>query len=130
MYSAPSMSLVPLSAGALFVVLIALLARRHNELFLWTVRDGRPLLIRGAMPRELEEALEDIARRAGGDVRVRALVESGRAVARCERDDLAQQVRNVLALHSLGQIRRAPRRPKNLGQWLGVEWLARAMTRR
>jgi hypothetical protein len=120
------MGLAIVSVLVLLAAAVGLLTRA-NELFFVSVRGGDVLLVRGRLPPPLLDEIGDVIGRAGvARGSVRAVVERGapRIVARGLEEGVAQRLRNVLGLYSLRQIRHAPRAPRNLGQALGITWLA------
>jgi len=114
-----------LALVALFGVMLA----RANELFVLSARNGRVLLLRGKLPRELEHELSAILREAGASGQLKALRQGGstRIVGRGLPGALEQRLRNVFFASRFAKMRwlAAPdRRPKSLGQRLGWDWLA------
>lgn len=100
--------------AALLALLLPWLLRGANELFALEVRDGRITRVRGRIPQGLLSAVEDIvARPASSRAHVRAVVEDRRPRL-ITRGTLTasqeQQLRNVLGLWTLGQLRTAPPR--------------------
>ena len=114
-----------LVAIALFALLWA--ATRARQLCVMSVRDGRVLVMRGALPSTLFEGLADVVARAGTRrATIRVLRDGDRA--RLEGpglDSLAlQRARNVLGTYPLARLHNVPRmRRRNLGQLLGLAWL-------
>ncbi len=119
--------------GTLFAVIAVAVALylifiRGNEIFHVSIRNGRALLIRGRIPPSLFTQIADVARRAGvRDATVTAHKGDGRARLTTSGfgEGDAQRLRNVFGLHPIHALRAAPlRRPENLGQVLGIAWLA------
>lgn len=113
----------------LVVVVLWTCARRANEVFCLSVRDGRSLVVRGRIPLSLRQDLVDVLQR--GAVRsttLRAVRQSQRAVLLTGgiNAELAQRLRNVFDSHQgprLG-LARGQLGQRNLGQRLGWVWLA------
>ncbi|MBX7194947.1 MAG: DUF3634 family protein [Sandaracinaceae bacterium] len=116
----------------LVLVVIAAIAlaflSRANELFCISVKDGRLLVVRGAVPQGLLLGLKDVIQRDRvKDATIRAVKADGHArlVAAGVADGTAQRLRNVFGTHPIQKLRAAPApKAKNLGQVLGVAWLA------
>lgn len=115
------------------VVLIALavgawLLWRANELFYLSVRDGRVLLVRGRIPPSLLHGIEDVVRRSAirrASIRAVAGQHHARLVASGVDDGTAQRLRNVFGTHPVQKLRGAKLpEARNLGQLLGIAWLA------
>jgi len=118
-------------------VLVALLAisigyvvyQRSRELFFLSVREGRLLVVRGDCPDALLHDIGDALDRAGvRRASIRAVKEEhgSRLVASGVDDRLAQRLRNIFGSHP-SHLRRTgagPKGDRNLGQWLGIAWLA------
>lgn len=121
-------SLVIIVAFAAVVVALYLVFVRGNEIFFVSIRDGRALLVRGRIPPSLFTQIADVARRAGvRNASVQAHKGDGRARLTTSGfgEGDAQRLRNVFGLHPIHALRAAPlRRPENLGQVLGIAWLA------
>lgn len=106
-----------------------LVFQRSQELFFISVRDGRMLVVRGECPDALLHDLADAVRRAGvRRASIRAIKgEHGSRLAASGVDDrLAQRLRNIFGSHP-SHLRRTgsgSRGDRNLGQWLGIAWLA------
>ncbi len=108
---------------------------RMNEVFAVSVRKGRVLLVRGAIPPALLDAFEDVARRAHvsrATIRAVRTETHARLVMSGVDEGVAQRLRNVFGTHHWSTLRsQAPRpRVRNVGQVLGVAWLAWMFTRR
>lgn len=112
------------------VVLVAFGAviARANELFYLSVRDGDVLLVRGRIPVRVRQDLVDVLKRAGvRDASIRAVRSSGhsRLVASGVDEGVAQRLRNAFGVHPVQKLRAAPlATDRNLGQLLGIVWLA------
>jgi len=115
--------------GALLAVLAAFLwhVARQDEFFRVSIRKGRVLVIRGRIPTGYLEDLRDVARHVEHGT-VRAVKDSGGAllVLSASIDGItAQRMRNTFSLYPATKLRAAPRIAQpNLGQVLGIEWLA------
>jgi hypothetical protein len=123
---------VPLNVISLVVLasLGALIwsAARARELFVLSVRRGELLVVRGKLPSSLFEALGDVVERAGvksASIRVAKTGGYARLTAAGVDEPVLQRLRNVVGTFTLKRLEEAswPRR-KNLGQRLGVAWLA------
>lgn len=109
---------------------------RANEVFAVSVRNGRVLLVRGSIPPALLDAFEDVVQRA----RVRhAMIRAvrgdthARLVVSGTDEGVTQRLRNTFGTHHWSTLRspHAPRpSARNVGQLLGVAWLAWMFTRR
>lgn len=115
--------------GALVLVaLVVWMVQRASAIFVLSVRDGKVLVVRGRVTAQLLHALADVVERA----RVRratitAVSEAGRArlVVRGVDEGIAQRLRNAFGVHPVAALRSAPvLDQRNLGQWLGIAWLA------
>lgn len=111
------------------LALVALVLFRANELFVLSARGGRVLLLRGKLPGELERQLSAILRQSGATGQLRAVRQGGstRLVGRGLGGDLEQRLRNVFFASRFSKLRwlaGPDRRPRNLGQRLGWDWLA------
>jgi len=119
--------LLPLALVAL--VLVVIVVSRANELFVLSARDGRVLVLRGKIPRDLERELSALLRQSRATGQLRALRQGGatRLVGRGLGGDLEQRLRNVFFASRFAKLRwlgGRDRRPRNLGQRLGWDWLA------
>jgi hypothetical protein len=116
-----------LSFGVFFA-LAAIGLRRATERFCVSVRGGGVLLVRGRIHGALLDDLRDVARRDRvASATLRALASGGRTrlEVRGVKEGTAQRFRNVFGLSSEQALRGAPPpRTRNLGQVLGLEWLA------
>lgn len=117
-----------LLAMAPLAALSLVLLSRANEIFCVSVRGGRVLLVRGRIPASLLEDFADVSARARLErATLRAVVQRGapRLLVRGAPDHVAQRLRNTFGIRSLAVLRGAPpARGRNLGQILGVGWLA------
>ena len=123
----------------LVLVLLAgigfLLYTRSQEVFCVSIRDGRLLLVRGECPHALLQDIADVMERAGVQrATVRAIKTSGgsRLVTDGVDDGVGQRLRNVFGAHPV-HLRRSPDTTgarRNLGQVLGITWLAWALVGR
>lgn len=108
--------------------LVWLVLRRSNELFCISVRAGRLLVVRGAVPGPLLHDIADVVRRDRVEnASIRGVRADGHAriVASGVADTTAQRLRNVFGSHPIQKLRAAPTpRARNLGQVLGISWLA------
>ncbi|HJL16347.1 MAG TPA: DUF3634 family protein [Sandaracinaceae bacterium LLY-WYZ-13_1] len=132
------MPLVLLVVVLLLVALAIVAVSRANEIFCVSIRDGRCLVIRGRVPPSLWRELREVVRIAG--VRrgtVRAVKRGGQPALECEGldDGTAQRLRNAFGAQGFGHLK-ASAPPagvggsRNLGQLLGIAWLAWLLTRR
>lgn len=122
------MSLVEVVLLAGFALVVVVLLRRANEVCAIGVREGRLLVVRGGAPQVLVNDVADVLRRGGvRTTTVRIVKEGGaaRIVASGVDEITAQRLRNVLTAHPYRLLASAPRpRARNLGQRLGIAWLA------
>lgn len=128
---ATSRAMAAWHAVLIVVALLALIiaSGRARDVCVLSVRRGRVLVMRGGLPPSLESELADVFARAHvASATVRIVRDGTRArLAAHGLDELAlQRARNVLGTYSMprllaGHGRRAPR---NLGQKLGLAWLA------
>lgn len=120
----PLLLLIALVAALFFFVFVP----RMNELFLVSVRNGKLLVVRGHVSIRMKQDLTDIVRRAKvRSASIRAVRSSGHArlVVRGVDEGVAQRMRNAFGTHPEQKLRAArPPGPRNLGQWLGIAWLA------
>jgi hypothetical protein len=111
------------------IVIGLVVSSRMNELFCISVRNGRILVIRGRVPTVLLQNIADIVRRAalrGGTIRAERSDGHARLVTRGINEGTTQQLRNVFGQHPLQKYRSLPaaKTTRNIGQILGVAWLA------
>lgn len=111
----------------------AVAVSRANELFFVSVRDGRVLPIRGRISAALLREFEDVTERAAvSRASLRAVFSQGRVrlLVSGVDDTVAQRLRNVIGTVPEHRLRAAPaRRAHNLGQRLGIAWLAWRLAR-
>lgn len=119
-------------AGVAYVVI-----SRANELFCVSIRDGRALVIRGSVPPKLWRELVTTVRMAGiRSGTIRAVKRGGSAALVTEGIDpgVAQRLRNALGSAGLSAMKLGTSKSqggsRNLGQLLGIAWLAWFLTRR
>ena len=102
-------------------------AGRARELCVLSVRRGRLLVMRGALPQSLLEAFTDIVRREKvrrGSLRVLRDGDSARLSCSGLSAEAQQRARNVLGTYPLPRLLAAPSHgTRNLGQRLGLSWL-------
>lgn len=120
---------MPLVVLAVLGVAVYVVATRLAEIFCVSVRNGRVLVVRGAVPTPLLQDLADLMQRAGIErATLRAIKTSGHARLSMSGVDesTAQRCRNVFGTHPIHQLRSRPipQGTKNLGQMLGIVWLA------
>lgn len=128
---------VPLVLPLIVLVLVGLLfvvISRGNELFVLSVRGGSVLLVRGRIPGALQHDIEDVLGRARvQNATVRAVRSSGHArlVMSGLDEGTQQRLRNTFGIHPIQKLQSAPvAANRNLGQLMGLTWLAWMMTRR
>ncbi|HWL89020.1 MAG TPA: DUF3634 family protein [Polyangiaceae bacterium] len=126
-------SLTPVAALLVVVTLFLWYVARKNEFFRVSIRKGRVLVVRGRIPTGYLDALRDIARGVEHGT-VRAVKDAGQAqllVSPSIDAVTAQRMRNTFSLYPTVKLRAAPRiaRP-NLGQVLGLAWLAWRLERK
>ncbi|WP_394850572.1 DUF3634 family protein [Pendulispora brunnea] len=117
----------------LYAVVLAVLAAflwhvaRQDEFFRVSIRKGRVLVIRGRIPAGYLADLRDVGRHVERGT-VRAVKDSGGAllVLSASIDGVtAQRMRNSFSLYPVVKLRAAPPLAHpNIGQVLGIEWLA------
>jgi hypothetical protein len=118
--------LIVLVVGVATAILVVL--SRANEVCLLSVRDGRPLLVRGRLPPSLIQGFTDALRLARiRDATIRVVKHEGGARVLLDGGDenVQQRLRNVLGTHPWRALASAPLAgTRNLGQLLGIAWLA------
>ncbi|MDB4987117.1 MAG: hypothetical protein JWN04_2295 [Myxococcaceae bacterium] len=118
----------------LALALLVFAAGRARELCVLSVRAGRVLLMRGALPPSLLEAVLDIVSRARVEratVRVLRDGAAARLMASGLDEPTLQRLRNVLGTYPLPRLLAATApKNKNLGQRLGLAWLGWWMNER
>lgn len=109
------------------IVAIWIASARARELGVVSVRKGRVLLMRGALPSGLLAAFANITERARtrrGTLYVLRDGERARLVASGLDEFALQRARNVLGTYPLSRLLSAPKpRAQNWGQRLGLSWL-------
>jgi hypothetical protein len=122
------MELVTFVLLGVAAIVVLLVLARASEIFCISVRDGKLLVVRGAVPSALLHGIADVVRRERvTNATLRAVKGHGHArlVASGVSDGVAQRLRNVFGTHPIQKLRAAPMpRARNLGQRLGVAWLA------
>jgi hypothetical protein len=123
------MSLVILAVGLLFWS-----AQRALALCVLSVRDGRMIVLRGNLPQGLFDALADVMSRACVQ-RATLTVWRNQGSARVSASGLPefalQRVRNVVGTYPYQRLVSASWPVgRNLGQRLGIAWLARRLKSR
>lgn len=116
-------------ALAVIGLVVWLVLSRANEIFCVSVRDGRMLVVRGRIPPSLMHDFEDVFRRARvqrATVRAVSSQSHARLVVSGADEHVAQRLRNAFGYHPIQKLRAAPamRYPRNVGQLLGIAWLA------
>ncbi len=111
------------------IILGLMVAARMNELFCISVRKGRVMVLRGRVPPSLVHDIVDIVKRQKvqhGTVRGIRSDGHARLVTRGIDDGTTQRMRNVFGQHPLQKYRSLPaaKTTRNIGQVLGVAWLA------
>lgn len=110
------------------VVALAIAAGRARELCVLSVREGRLLIMRGALPPGVFQALADVVERAQtarGTIRIMRDGERGRVEARGLDEHALQRTRNVIGTYPLVRLLAGARAgTPNIGQRLGIAWLA------
>ncbi|MCB9603088.1 MAG: DUF3634 family protein [Sandaracinus sp.] len=123
------MPILLLLAVSIFVVIAYVVLSRANELFCVSIRDGVCLVVRGDVPPKLWRELvttAEVNRISRGTIR--AVKEGGaaRLVTVGIAPEITQRLRNAVGSAGLNAMRLGggARRPRNLGQLLGIVWLA------
>ncbi len=105
-----------------------LVLSRMNELFFVSVREGKALVVRGHVPPKLWRELVEVVRRDRVEHgSVRAVKADGRVRLLFSGigEHTGQRLRNSLGSAGLASMRvHQVRGPRNLGQILGISWLA------
>ncbi|MGE0786644.1 MAG: DUF3634 family protein [Sandaracinaceae bacterium] len=116
---------------AAITVVVLFFLYRANEIFCVSVRDGRVLVVRGAVPPPLLNGMADIVRRdrvVRGTIRAVKSEGHARLVTRGLGEGTTQRLRNAFGTHPIHKLRAASApKVKNLGQMLGIAWLAWAL---
>ena len=127
------MSWFTITIAAVLVAFFLVLMRAH-ERFVIAVRNGRTLVMRGRIPLSLRNEIADVVARARVASATLRVVRSGgaaRMIAVGVDATVAQRLRNVLGLYPDHKLRAAPMTERrNLGQLLGIPWLAFRLARR
>jgi Protein of unknown function (DUF3634) len=117
-----------IAIAALAVAALVQSARRQRELCVLSVRNGRTLRLRGKLPGEARIAINDVLARARpkrGTIRVLVAEPRAELVVRGIDAETAQRLRNVVGTFTLARLRSGDTaHRRNLGQRLGIEWLA------
>ncbi len=112
----------------LVIIVFGVVISRANELFFLSIREGEVLLVRGRIPIGVRHDLEDVLQRADvRDASLRAVRSSGhsRLLVTGVDEGVAQRLRNAFGVHPVQKLRAAPiATDRNLGQVLGIMWLA------
>ena len=113
---------------AVAIVALWIAAHRARELCVISVRGGRVLVMRGGLTPALQAALSEIVERAGterGTIRVVRDGERARVEGTGLDEHALQRARNVVGTYPLPRLLSGRRRLQpNLGQRLGLTWLA------
>jgi hypothetical protein len=92
---------------------LVILLLRANELFSLRLHGGRVRIVRGRIPRQLLDDIEDVLRRGGvAEGTLRGVSEDGRVRLHAQAElteGQRQQLRNVVGRWSVTQVRNAPR---------------------
>ena len=114
--------------AAVLVALVVWMVKRGSAIFVLSVRDGQVLLVRGRVPSRVVHALADVcARSRVARATIWAVSEDGRARLRVSGVDegTAQRLRNAFGVSPVAALYAAPVLDhRNLGQVLGIAWLA------
>ena len=117
-----------LLAVVVVVGFVGWMIHRGSAIFVLSVRDGHVLLVRGRAPARVIHALADVVSRARVPrATIWAVSEDGRARLRVRGVDegTAQRLRNAFGINPVAALYSAPVvSQRNLGQLLGVAWLA------
>lgn len=131
------MSLGLILVAVVVGVIAVLVISRANELFFVSVRDGRCLLVRGSVPPSVWSELQAVVRTSGArHGSIRAVKEGGsaRIVATGLGEGVEQRLRNAVGARGFHRARAsgatAASGGRNLGQLLGVAWLAWMLSNR
>ena len=111
-----------------FVFLVVPSFLRANEVCAISVRDGRTIVYRGRAPTALLTEIDDVVAKPPVRAAIISIVKEGgspRLVVSGVDDRTAQRLRNVLGAYPYRLFLTAKARPgRNLGQRLGIAWLA------
>ncbi|MBX3272671.1 MAG: DUF3634 family protein [Sandaracinaceae bacterium] len=126
-----------LGLGGAIALLAYVVVTRANELFCVSIRDGVCLTIRGTVPPKIWRELVTTARMAGirrGTIRAVKQGGGARLVTDGISPEVTQRLRNAIGSAGLSAMKlgttKASEPTRNLGQLLGVAWLAWMLTRR
>ncbi len=118
--------LVALVLAAAAVLLY--LAWRANELFCISVRDGKVLVVRGRIPQGLLSGFAEAVARPPlrrATIRAQRGPNGARLTVSGIDEFLEQRLRNIFHLYPPANLTAAPLlQRRNVGQFLGVVWLA------
>ena len=127
----PVLMMLLIAAG---LGLVLVFVARANEIFCLSVRNGRTILVRGRISPTLFQGLADVAERTRverGTVRAVAGEAHARLVFSGVDEGPAQRMRNVFGTHPVQRLRSAAApSARNVGQVLGIAWLAWALKSR
>jgi hypothetical protein len=101
-------------------------ARRLNELFLLSVRNGKVIVVRGRVPAGFVSDVRTIVRgQKSGTIRAVKNDGHARITTTGMGEHVEQRLRNAFSTYPASRLRAAPpiARP-TLGQVLGIAWLA------
>ncbi len=128
----PSLGTLLALAAVVGVVLVVL--SRASEIFCVSVRDGRCLIVRGNVPPAVWRELREVVSRARiHRGTIRAVKHDGGVRLACRGVDAGtqQRLRNALGSTGFGHLKASAQtgnassgRSRNLGQLLGIAWLA------
>ncbi len=132
------MPLLMILAVALIAIVAIMVVSRANELFYISIREGRCMIVRGNVPPSIWSEVREVVRISG--VRrgsIRAVKDGGQPRLLFEGLDerVAQRLRNSVGNRGFGRMRASASAQsgcsssRNLGQLLGVAWLAWLLTR-
>ncbi len=133
------MQLLMLLAAVLVGAVIMMVIARANELFYVSIRDGRCIVVRGHVPPSLLRELREVVRLSGvRRGKVRAVKDGGQPRLFVEGldDRVAQRLRNSFGARGFGRMTASGSAAasgsssRNLGQLLGLAWLAWWLTPR
>lgn len=110
--NAPVYALLTFGLVATVILVLLLLTRNANVLFVASVRNGRLSWAKGRIPKRLARDLEDVLRaRPVADANLRVIVRDRRPFVEARgdlREDELQRLRNVVGLWETARIRAAP----------------------
>jgi len=112
----------------LFIAVAVVVGRRVGEIACMSVRDGRVLVVRGSVPGGFLNDVADVARRSRvqrGTIRIVRSDSGARVDASGFAPGDVQRVRNILGSYPMSALRSAaPLANPNLGQVIGIAWIA------